>query len=202
MTTRGLATLATRYVGGKLEFVAAMASIVIALNGCSPTQSDILVNQIVDSFGQPVVVRAGTNALPATTLTVPDLGNGKIVLHSGDQPATVHLGPVDSFFLVAASEDPDGVQAVCFQLAEQRACTCSGIGLNQIIDYPDICYAMNVAPGGQALTRLWLPFLVDKRVHSACSPGCEGQDTFVVNALGRNFSGQESTTSPVTFINP
>ncbi|MFP3556912.1 hypothetical protein SB861_40300 [Paraburkholderia sp. SIMBA_049] len=133
----------------------ALALCVIGLTGCTT-----FLDQFAASFGQVVTIPQSDPTPPTVTLTVPDLGSGQVTVGSAGGPLTIQLPKGSSFFVVATAEDQGGVQSVGFVGAESWTCR-SGRIASQTTG--DIASADNAAgaPGGTALTRRWLPLLVD-----------------------------------------
>src|SRR6185369_2615017 len=143
------------------------------LTGCAGTNKYAAIDAFASTFGKVVSISTADTTPPDVTLTIPDmgLGMGTVILHPGDSPVTTHIGKMDvnTFPMIATAEDPEGVAAVCFNFDEDRSCTCGGIGEKSFFTYAPECYEMTNTPGSSALTRLWLPHIVDISQHAACA---------------------------------
>lgn len=184
-----------------------MSLCIVAMTGgltaCTPRMARNILDQFVKSFGQTVSVNPADSSPPTVTLSA-DLGRRSIVLRDGDDPITIHVGEVSSsqFLLVAAAEDPEGVQSICIFTAGRRECSCGGIGSTSIPTFSPICDAVQVPPGGSATTRRWIVRPVDLRSVSSCGAGCSGGSTLSFSATGKNFGNQETSTPQIIFVNP
>jgi hypothetical protein len=130
-------------------------------------------------------------------LTIPDLGSGETVVTG--TPITIQMDPASSFFVIAAAEDPEGVKEVGFSGHSTVQCRRDGVGYTQQATLIGPTDTDNAVPGGQALTRRWLPRLVNDTYLR-----CGGGWTFVsasltLQARGMNFSGGAATSAAATF---
>jgi hypothetical protein len=165
------------------------------------------VDQFASSFGDTVTVvefsKTDVVAPPRVTLTIPDLGQGEIVLGSGDAPIEIEIGTSDpQFFVVGVAEDPVGVQSVCVVASWRRECVCGGIGeISQPVTVPACDTNAPLKPGDVALTRRWFPFNIDTFTIRACPQGCTGPGARLsVFAKAKNAAGRESSSATVTFV--
>lgn len=172
-----------------------------ALISCGPDTTE----QFFQSFGQSVKVAPGDSSPPTVTLIIPALvGRGQTVLHSGDTSIKIHMKDIKGqFFIIASAEDPQGVQSVCFQINSGNQCDCDGTGESSSPLESASCYANNVSPGSFATTKLWIQYLIDPDTVFSCKKeGCTGVGEVSAWAYATNFSGQQSATAAVTFVNP
>lgn len=187
----------------RLRIAAYLSLVTIAAIACDQsacrTISMDLLDQFAASFGDVVTVPQADSTPPSVSLTISDRGSGKIVLTSASAPLRISLDRSDSFFVIAAAEDPEGVKEVGFVGGSRVQCTRDGVGYIQTATLIGPTDIDNAGAGGQALTRRWLPRFVDDS-YLGCSSGW----TFVsasltLQAQGKNFSGGAAQSAPVTF---
>jgi len=178
----------------RLAWISAVS--VMLLGGCAS-----LVDQFAQSFGQPVVVTGNDTSPPAPTLEIPDYGYGAQVLHPGDAALSLPIRMTDRFFVVGAAEDPEGVKGVRIEGEAELDCTNgSGIGELRIFGPIIVSDVDSTGIGGSALTRRWLPTVVDPTLYP-CTAGFTARSlTITLRAVGTNFAGAETATPPVQFV--
>lgn len=173
---------------------------VSACNDACGKRAGGFIDQFAATFGQVVTVPASDSTPPAVTLTIPDQGSGQIVLGSSSAPVQIPMGQ-QGFFVVAAAEDPEGVKEVGFVGESRLQCRNEkeGIGQIQTATLVGPSDTDNTGPGGQALTRRWLPRFLDD-TYLQCGTGWTRVSASVtLRALGRNFSGPEVVSAAATF---
>jgi hypothetical protein len=169
---------------------------VVMLGGCVS-----LVDSFAQSFGQPVVVTGQDTSPTAPTLEIPDYGFGAHVLHPGDASLTLPIRMTDRFFVVGAAVDPEGVRGVRIEGEAELDCT-NGAGIGELRIFGPIIVSDvdSTGIGGSALTRRWLPTVVDPTLYP-CTGGFTARSlTITLRAVGTNFAGTETSTPSVTFV--
>ena len=159
-----------------------------------------LIDQFAATFGQVVTVPQSDSTPPNVTLTIPDQGSGQIVLNPTSAPVQIPMGAT-GFFIVAAAEDPEGIREVGFVGESRVQCRNEkeGIGSIQIATLLGPSDTDNTSPGGQALTRRWLPRFVDDTFLQCGTGWTRVSASMTLRALGKNFFGPPVASAPATF---
>jgi hypothetical protein len=150
-------------------------------------------------FGSLVPIPVTDRTPPTVTLNVPYQVLGQIVLGTNSAPVTISMDNGANFFVVAVSEDPEGVKQVGFSGSSTLICKQGNIGSNQ---YADLQGPTNTDNGasGTALTRRWLPTFVDD-TYLRCSAGWSRVSaTLTLQAEGQNFGGGSGHSASASFV--
>jgi hypothetical protein len=168
--------------------------------GCTGGVDTGLLDSFLGTFGEPVTVPQADRSPPQASLIFNHPRTGKrTVVKPGDAPLSVSLKTTDRFFVIAAADDPQGVKDIRVIGSMEKRCTSERVGMKQsgslFLSFPD-----NGGPGDTALTRRWLPFLIDGAQAQSCPSGYTLFSYVVsIHGVGENFHGGTSTTPTVTF---
>jgi hypothetical protein len=173
----------------------------VLAQGCTPEMAQDVLEGFLGTFGDLVEVDPPDSTPPVVSLVFFDPTSGnKIVLKPGDSSKTISIKKSHRFFVVAVAEDLQGVKRLTVYPSSSVECEpVGGIGCKVLPLFTTHSMSSDAGPGETALTRFWLPRLVDGGM-GACPPPCELKSVRISTfAEGENFSGLKATSPTVTF---
>jgi hypothetical protein len=160
------------------------------------------------TFGSVVPAPASDGSAPTATLHVPDFGHGKgdLVIGPGDPQKVIHIGGLDAqgCFVIAAAEDPEGIEQVCLERNRTKLCHDPGAPntIAKVIPVPPVCEAVTAQVGEDVTTRRWTLVWIDFAELPPCPRGKVGEHKLFVWASGQNFGGGKSASGKLVLVNP
>lgn len=186
---------------GRVTLLFCLFSVALALTECTPKIAKSILDDFASSFGDSVTIPESDPTPPLVSLTVPEFPSGQKVLMPGDSPHSASIGVGDSFFVVAAAEDPEGVKLVQVISHVHVHCT-NDAGIGQLRSFSPISTdSDDSGPGDVGLTRRWIPQRVSLDYAHCAEPQDFRLTSVVIEVKGRgaNFSGLTVETPKATF---
>ena len=172
----------------------------LVLHACTPRVTDSLLDSFANSFGESVTIPESDSTPPAVSLTIP-VPSGERTLRPGDAPYSTSIDADDTFFVVAAAEDSQGVMMVQVVGHVHVNCT-NDAGIGQLRSFSPITTDTDEGgPGDLGLTRRWIPYRVNLDYAFCAQPQDFRLVSVEIEVFGRgtNFSGLTVETAKATF---
>jgi len=167
---------------------------VLSLSGCSN-----FLDQFAKSFGNSVTIPQSDTTPPTVKLIIPDRGSGQVIVttNSGN---TFSIKKDETFFVVAMAEDPEGVQELRIRSTTSTTCRDGDQTSTTEPSSSEIVDSVTPTPGGQALTKRWLP--TEVAAYGYCDPTLEFETSLTISVSAKNFSGQAGNNAVAIFKFP